>query len=104
MNILCIYESATEIHIEKAALNELLRKKERTTYDIVEELRKESPVKLALPTLQNAAERHGQVMAISNEVRDRHAVIEFLERVEKTMHSIGFDIKNLIELIKMETS
>jgi hypothetical protein len=94
----------SRLMLEKAALNELLRKKEKTANEVVDELRKESAVKLALPTLQNAAERHGQVIAISNEVRERQAVIEFLERVEKTMHSIGFDIKNLIELIKMETA
>ena len=53
---------------------------------------------------EKAAERHKSVVEITTEIDQKQNVIEFLERVEKTIHSIGFDIKNLIEVIKMETA
>jgi flavorubredoxin len=89
---------------EKNALNELHRKRSKVLSEVVEEIRKESAIKLATPTLEKAAERHPTIIEITNEIDERRNVIDFLERVEKTMHSIGFDIKNLIEIIKMETT
>lgn len=89
---------------EKNNLNDLLRKRTKIVNEVVEEIRKEAPVKLATPTLEKTAERHAKVIEISNEIDERKNVIDFLERVEKTMHSIGFDIKNLIDIIKMETT
>ena len=80
------------------------RKKNKIVRDAVEELRKESGVRLSTPTLEKAAERHPLVAGIESEIQSLQSVIDFLERVEKVMHSIGFDIKNLIELIKMETA
>ena len=61
-------------------------------------------MRLSTPTLEKAAERHPLVTGIESEIQSLQSVIDFLERVEKVMHSIGFDIKNLIELIKMETA
>lgn len=90
--------------IEKNNLNDLKRERSRLVNDVVEEIKKESQVRLATPTLEKAAERHSKVAAINQEINRKENVIEFLERVEKTVHSIGFDIKNLIEVIKMETS
>jgi len=90
--------------IEKNNLNELFKKKNKIINDVVETLKKESAVRLATPTLEKAAERHAAVAEITTEINQKQNVIDFLERVEKTIHSIGFDIKNLIEVIKMETS
>jgi len=90
--------------IEKNNLNDLHKERTRLINDVVEEIKKESHVRLATPTLEKAAEKHGKVATITQEIARKQNIIEFLERVEKTIHSIGFDIKNLIEVIKMETS
>jgi hypothetical protein len=90
--------------IEKNNLNDLQKERTRIINDVVEEIKKESQVRLATPTLEKAAEKHGKVVSIAQEIARKQNIIEFLERVEKTIHSIGFDIKNLIEVIKMETS
>ena len=78
--------------------------KNKKIKDAVEIVRQESPVKLATPTLERAAEQSEEIKNINLEIREQETVIDLLERVERTMHSIGFDIKNLIELIKMETT
>lgn len=89
---------------EKNNLNELTRRRSKLVGEVVEEIRKESPVRLATPILEKTAERHAKIVELDSEIQQRKNVIDFLERVEKTIHSIGFDIKNLIEIIKMETS
>ena len=90
--------------LEKNNLTELNKKRSKIISEVVEELRKESAIRLATPVLEKAAGRHGKVVEITSIIDQKQNVIEFLERVEKTMHSIGFDIKNLIEVIKMETA
>lgn len=90
--------------LEKNNLNELHKKRSKIISEVVDELKKESAVRLAIPTLEKAAERHKDVVEITQEINQKQNVIEFLERVEKTIHSIGFDIKNLIEIVRMETA
>jgi len=94
----------SRLMLEKAALIELHKKKDVLVATAIEAVRAESPVKLAYPTLKDAADKHPSVSALNQEIRNKETLIEFLEKVEKTMQSLGFDIKNLIELIKMETT
>jgi len=94
----------SRLMLEKNNFNDLQRKKTKIVREAVEELKRESGVRLATPTLERAAEKHPAVVAIESEIQNTQSVVDFLERVEKVMHSLGFDIKNLIELIKMETA
>jgi len=94
----------SRLMIEKNSLLELSKKKDKTVATVIEEIKKESPIKLTYPSLKDAAERHSKIIELSQEIKEKEGVVEFLERVDKTIHSIGFDIKNLIELIKMETT
>lgn len=94
----------SRLMIEKNNYNDLLRKRDEVLKQVVEEIRTEAAVRLTTPTLEKAAEKHPNIIKINEELATLKNVIDFLERVEKTMHSIGFDIKNLIELIKMETT
>lgn len=89
---------------EKNNFNKLQRKKNLLIRDAVLEIKKESPVNLTHPTLEKAAEKHPNIIKINIEIEESKNIIDFLERVEKTISSISFDIKNLIELIKLETT
>lgn len=94
----------SRLMLEKTALADLNKKKHQIIKAAVEEVKKESAVRLAQPILEKAAEKHPMVEDIIIKIREKEILIEFLEKVEKTMQSLGFDIKNLIELIKMETT
>jgi len=94
----------SRLMIEKNNLNDLYKQKNQAIHSAVKEIQQESAVKLTTPTLEKASERHPTVAKINQEIKSLQVVIDFLERVEKTMQSIGFDIKNLIDLIKMETT
>jgi len=93
----------SRLMLEKSELIALQKRKEKQLISVIEAIKAESPVKMTYPSLKEAAERHNIVSQINNEIREKEGVIEFLEKVEKTIHSVGFDIKNLIELLKMET-
>ena len=89
---------------EKAALNELNKEKDQLISKISEEIRKESPVRLTPLVCEKTAEKHEAVIGVMKQISDKKIIVEFLEKVEKTMHGIGFDIKNLVDIIKMETT
>jgi hypothetical protein len=93
----------SRLMIEKSSFLELQKKKDKLIIEVIETIKKDSPVKLTYPSMKDAAERHALVVDINQELKEKGSVVEFLEKVEKTIHSIGFDIKNLIELLKMET-
>ena len=40
---------------------------------------------------------------MQNSIDDQELIIEFLEKTEKVFTSLSFDIKNIIEIMKMET-
>ena len=89
---------------EKSALNELQKERDSLICRVGEEIRKESPVKLTPLICEKTAEKHEAVVEVVKQIGDKRVVVEFLEKVERTIHSIGFDIKNLVEIIKMETT
>ena len=90
--------------IEKNNLNGMYKKRDEAVKTAVNEIREESNVRLTTPTLERAADRHPLVISIDEEINLQKHVVDFLEGVDKTMHSISFDVKNLVDLIKLETT
>ena len=43
------------------------------------------------------------MVELQHQIDDQELIIEFLEKTEKTFTSLSFDIKNIIEIMKMET-
>jgi hypothetical protein len=71
--------------------------------ELVRLIQKESPVKLTLPVAEKTAYTHEKMIELQHKIDDQELVIEFLEKTEKTYTSLSFDIKNIIEIMKMET-
>lgn len=94
----------SRLMIEKKNLNDLFVSRSIQIKNIINQIKNESPVKLTGPSLERAAEQHETIKKLDESIVLQKNIVDFLERVEKTIHSIGFDIKNLIELIKMETA
>ena len=70
---------------------------------IAEALIKESPVSLSIPMAKKTAELHPDVKETWDQINELKLVVEFLEKTEKTLSSITFDIRNIVEIIKLET-
>jgi len=70
---------------------------------IVEDIRTKSPVKVTIPVAEKTAWNHPDMIDVQRRIDEQELIVEFLEKTEKTFSSLSFDIKNIIEIIKMET-
>ncbi len=52
---------------------------------------------------RSKAEEHDKIKDIDSQISENKIIIEFLEKVEKIFNSMTFDIKNLTEIMKLET-
>jgi len=71
---------------------------------LVEEIQKNAPVKLSLPAINSAVEKHTEYKNLLHNITQKKLIVELLEKTEKTLSSTTYDIKNLIEIIKLETT
>ena len=90
------------IHHKKQVMN-LKGERYELKKRIVEEIRSKSPVKVTIPIAEKTAWQHGDMVEIQQRIEEQELIVEFLEKTEKTFSALGFDIKNIIEIIKMET-
>ena len=67
------------------------------------ELIKESHVKISRPVARQTVERHESIQQMNQTISDNGTTIEFLEKAERILNSMTFDIKNLTEIMKLET-
>jgi hypothetical protein len=69
---------------------------------LTDEIQKTAPVKLSLAAISSAVEKHTQYKQLVEKISHKKLVIELLEKTEKTLSSTTFDIKNIIEIMKLE--
>jgi len=70
---------------------------------IAQEVIETATYQVTLPTAQKAAEKHHSIKAINEKIKEHKLIIEFLEKGEKIFSSMSFDIKNITEIMKLET-
>ena len=87
----------------KTDLLRLKRQREQVKASLMKEIEQASNIKLTTPTLAATAEKHSSILDINNQIHSNELLIELLEKAEKTLSSCTFDVKNIIEIIKLET-
>lgn len=80
----------------------LVKRKKSLKESITKRIINEAPVRVTQQTAEIAAESSDELQNITIEIKDYEFVIEYLEKVEKIMSGMGFDIKNILEIMKME--
>ena len=70
---------------------------------ITQAIQRESPVKVTRPVAEKSSYQHEDMIKLQHRIDEQELIIEFLEKVERTFSSLGFDIKNIVEIMKMET-
>jgi hypothetical protein len=88
----------------KQEILKLKRLRKEAQKKIADKLEHESPVGLNPKTLEQAQQNHPVVGKIDEQIAEHSLVIEYLEKIETNFRSIGFDIRNLIEIVKLETT
>ena len=86
----------------KRNLLKLRQQRDSIKKDVIQKIIAESPVKVTVPVAEKASYRHDKMKDVSNQISNEELIIEFLEKTEKTFSAVGFDIKNIIEIMKME--
>lgn len=88
----------------KLELVTLKKQKEKLKSDIVKKLNETSSVKLSIPVLEKTAESATELKEYESKIKEIELVIELLEKSEKTFSSASYDVKNILEIIKLETT
>jgi hypothetical protein len=71
---------------------------------ISEKMQEESPVGLTSKTTLVAADGHPIVIKIDDQISENEILVEYLGKIEANFRSLSFDIKNIIEIVRMETT
>lgn len=64
----------------------------------------DSPIKISNKVAQGTAKDHDLILKIKKEIKDHERIVEYLEKMEKVFSSMSYDMANLINLIKLETT
>lgn len=87
----------------KGDLEQLTYNKDNAIKQIAQEIIDTATYQVTLASAQKAAEKHTSIKKINEDIREQKLIIEFLEKGEKIFSSMSFDIKNITEIMKLET-
>ena len=86
----------------KVEKNKLLAEKKRLKKELTKRVIADSPVKVTQSVAEQHAERHDTIISINTKVYEYDAVIEYLEKVEKVLSQMSYDISNIVKIQQME--
>lgn len=88
----------------KIELNELTVKRSLKLKEICNIVQMQSPTTLPNTVVERNAVKHSDIISIDSEINYTKLIIEFLEKTEKTLSSMTFDISNIVKIITIETT
>tara|TARA_R110000824_G_scaffold215624_1_gene402149 strand:- start:4909 stop:5304 length:396 start_codon:yes stop_codon:yes gene_type:complete len=86
----------------KIKRNSLIRDKKTIKKELVKKVVVDSPVRISQSAAESAAEKHESINSLNINIAEQDAIIEYLEKVEKILGNMHWEIKNIIEINKME--
>jgi uncharacterized protein (UPF0264 family) len=90
--------------LQKNKLNDLEKKKKLEVNKFVERKKEEAISPVSINVLKSLAEKECSIMDIDSQIESTKNTIDFLERIEKIMSSLSFDIGNIIKIVQLETT
>lgn len=88
----------------KIYANKLKSQKEKLRAELAHAAAKVSPVSLDFSKVEKAMDSNEKIVDLNNQIYYNTLIIEYLEKVEKVLSSITYDIKNIVEIMKLETT
>ena len=86
----------------KIKRNELIATKSKLKKDLVKKVIEDSPVRINQTSAEAATEKYESVTKLNKDIREQDTIIEYLEKVEKILGNMHWEIKNVIDMNKME--
>lgn len=90
--------------LEKNNLNKLEKERKLTLERIMVKLKSEAVASVSHAVLKNISEKDESIIEIDSKMEESRNMIDFLERVEKVMSSMSFDIGNIVKIVQLETT
>ena len=87
----------------KAQIAGLNRKRDAVKIEAGKKMRESSMYNVSNASLDKLIDKQDAMIQLNQEIDDLKIVTEFLEKSDRIFNSLTFDIKNLIEIIKLET-
>lgn len=94
----------SRLMFHKQEILKLKKLRKQAKQKILDKIHQESPVGLTSKTMDIAVDEHPVVQKIDEQVAENELLVEYLQKIEANFRSISFDIKNIIEIQKLETS
>lgn len=88
----------------KASIIKLQRLRKEAHKKLKQKIEQESPVALESRSVKSSIESHHIMEKIDREIMEHELLVEYLTKIESNFRSLSFDIKNLVELIRLETT
>lgn len=86
----------------KIKINELEKQKSNIIKEVSAKIGRDSPVLMSSKTIQNAAESSSDIQSINEQIATNKLIVEFLEQVQKNFFSASHDVRNIVEIMKLE--
>jgi len=86
----------------KIKRNELIATKTKLKKDLVKKVIEDSPVRINQTAAEAATEKYESVTKLNKGIKEQDTIIEYLEKVEKILGNMHWEIKNVIDMNKME--
>lgn len=86
----------------KIELYSLQKQKKVLKKQIVKRLQQEAPIKLTQQSAEIAAESSNEIGSLNDQIKEYEFVIEYLDKATSVLNQVGWDIKNIIEIQKLE--
>lgn len=80
----------------------LIKQKKVLKSTLASEIVSKSPVRITKGEAECAADTSQSVIELTDSIKEYEYVIEYLEKVEKIMGGMGFDIRNIIAIQELE--
>lgn len=87
----------------KRKLNELFAQRDQIKTDLMITAKEQAMYKVSEAALEKSVSKTKKIKEIDTQIKEYKLIIDLLERTEKVFSSMTFDIKNLTEVMKLET-
>ena len=88
----------------KQDISKLEIERKNKKLSLIKKLQEQSPVVLTESAASKTIETNHVLSEIDDKIKELKLVIELLDETKKTLSSMTFDIKNIVEIIKLETT
>jgi|TARA_R100001594_G_scaffold20766_1_gene40211 hypothetical protein len=86
----------------KIKRNSLINEKKKIKKELVKKVIADSPVRISQSAAESAAEKHESISSLNTGITEQDAIIEYLEKVERIFSNMHWEIRNIVEINKME--